>query len=746
MSEPTPKDYSIAELVEKDPRYAAMKERLSGFRKGSDEYIKELVEALPLTSYPRYKTFLKQQAIPLKGSEIQGFSPTYRSSLSPERLVTCLDKSLLSMYDHFLFSVRNWPDNDCLGRRQFDASTNTWGITYEFDSYRNIEARSRALGSGIMSLVNNKRKMPLDSNDFIVAILSHNNPEWVISDLASQAYSLTNTALYETLGPQTSEYIMNLTESPVLIFAKSNMFKVLRILPHLKFVNTLICMEEMNSEELSLINNSLLSNQVNSKNEVITLYSMKQVEQLGVLNQVPIIKPTADSVYTISFTSGTTGLPKGVEMTHRNITSGIAFGFSTFKNLKTRTDQPLHDLCFLPLAHIFQRMMVAYNFAMGVGMGFLHKPDPTVLVEDLQVLRPDAIALVPRVLTRFEAGIKSSLDKSAFQKNVANNILDSKISRATSKGGRDKSLMNFLVFHRVLIDKIRDSLGLTNASYIVTGSAPISKDTLLFLRSALDIGVRQGYGLTESFAGVCLSEPFERDVGSCGAIGISCECRLKSVPAMGYDAAKDLKGELQLRGPQIFDRYYKNPEETSKALDEEGWFSTGDVGFIDAKGRLHIIDRVKNFFKLQHGEYIAPEKIENTYLSSCPYITQIFIYGHPLKPHLIGIIGIDVQGVQKALERKNPEVRMWTGEQLVENLNTDRKLRCQLLTIINRYTVGLQGFEKMHNIHVGLEPLTVEDDVITPTLKIKRMNATKKFKEILDVLYEDGSLVKEGKL
>ena len=131
---------------------------------------------------------------------------------------------------------------------------------------------------------------------------------------------------------------------------------------------------------------------------------------------------------------------------------------------------------------------------------------------------------------------------------------------------------------------------------------------------------------------------------------------------------------------------------------------------------------------------------------SLSLIHIFFIYGHPLKPHLIGIIGIDVQGVQKALERKNPEVRMWTGEQLVENLNTDRKLRCQLLTIINRYTVGLQGFEKMHNIHVGLEPLTVEDDVITPTLKIKRMNATKKFKEILDVLYEDGSLVKEGKL
>ncbi|CCD25177.1 medium-chain fatty acid-CoA ligase FAA2 NDAI_0E03600 [Naumovozyma dairenensis CBS 421] len=741
------KDYSITELIDTDPRYEGLKERLSAFRTGSDEYIREMFNELPLTSWPRYKTFLKEQAVPmLDSNENHSYSPVYRSSLSPNHLITTMDPHLKTFYDHFQFAVRNWPTNDCLGVRTFDPVKNEYSNQYYWESYQTVNDRSQAFGSGLLSLVNTKRGKPLRSNDFIVSILSHNTPEWIIADFACQAYSLTNTALYETLGPQTSEYIMNLTESPVLIFAKSNIYNILRILPKFKHLNTLICTEDLTKEELSLFNTSLLSISENSKNEKISMFSLKQVETIGKLNQIPLIPPNPDSVYTISFTSGTTGLPKGVEMTQRNITSGIAFSMSTFYKVVAKRGQQLHDICFLPLAHIFERMLIAWDLSQGVGLGFLHQPDPTVLVEDLKILKPDAIALVPRILTRFEAGIKNSLDKSTFQKNVANNILDSKVSRFTSRGGPDKSLMNFLVFHRVLIDKIRTSLGLNNASYIVTGSAPISKDTLLFLRSALDIGVRQGYGLTESFAGICLSEPHERDVGSCGAIGISAECRLRSVPEMGYDAAKDLKGELLLRGPQIFSKYFKNPEETSKAIDSNGWFATGDIGFIDGKGRLHIIDRVKNFFKLAHGEYIAPEKIENLYLSSCPYITQIFVYGNPLKNHLVGVLGLDIPGVQAALEKKNRIVKSWTDEQLIDNLNLDPQLRLQLLKLVNKYTKGLQGFEKLHNIYVGLEPLTVEDDVITPTLKIKRMNASKRFKKELDALYEEGSLIKNGNL
>lgn len=739
--------YSLSDIIDSDARFVQLKQTLSRYVRGSDEYLAELINELPLTSYPTYKTYLKKQSVPVK-SEPQSdtFSSVFRNVLSPDKLVTCVDQKLATGYDHFMFSVRRWGNNDCLGTRKYDNETKEWSPSYHFQTYQEVAERAHALGSGIVSLVNVKRNKPLRSNDFKVAIMSHNCPEWIITDVACQAYSLTNTALYETLGPKTSEYIMNLTEAPVLIFAKCNMYNILSILPDLEHVNTLICMEDLTESEVTTINEHLLTRNFNKQNEKISLFTMKHVEEVGKLNNIPIIPPKPETVYTISFTSGTTGMPKGVVLTHQNITSSNAFVLSTMKIPESKRDKQLYDLCFLPLTHIFQRQTTSYTLSMGVAAGFLHKPDPLVLVEDLKILKPDFLSMVPRILTRFEAGIKTSLGQSALQSTIASSIIGSKSARFSSQGGTDRSLLNFLLYHRVLIDKIKDSLGLTNGSSIVTGSAPISHDTLLFLRSALDIGIRQGYGLTESFAGMCLAEPHERDIGSCGAVGLSTECRLKDVPEMSYFAKKDLKGELQLRGPQIFSHYFKNEEETSKALDKDGWFSTGDVGFIDKKGRIHIIDRVKNFFKLAHGEYIAPEKIENSYLSSCPYISQIFVFGDPLKTFLVGVMSIDPEAVQHFLGEKYPEVTSMSAEELIEKINEDTLLRKDFLIMINRGTEGLQGFEKVHNMMVGLDLLNVENDTVTPTLKIKRLVATKHFKAELDNLYSQGSLIRTERL
>lgn len=748
-------EFSITDLIHSDPRYKTLKDRLEGYKNGSDEYLLALMEELPLNSWPEYKFFLQCQASPLSGTSRINTSPIYRSTLSHKQLVTCTDHNLKTYFDHFHFAVRMWPNNHCLGSRPFDSNLQQWQNTYVWETYQQVFDRAQNFGSGILSLVNVKKRTKLKDNNFIVTILSHNSPQWVITDLACQCFDLTNSSLYETLGGETSEYILNLTESPVLCFSVVNLYKVLTILPHLKYINTLICLDEQDEHKLNSINGSLLNNNIkNSLGEKVSLHSMKHVETIGSLTKIPLILPTPKSLYTISFTSGTTGLPKGVEITQQIIASGIAFALSTFKIPKHKKLKQLYDLCFLPLAHIFERQILAYDLTRGIGIGFIHKPDPTVLVEDLRILKPDSLALVPRILTRFEAGIKNNLSKTSIQKTLATGIIDAKSERFTSRSGTDKSIMNFLVYHRVLIDRVRDGLGLNNASYLITGSAPISKDTLLFLRSCLDIGMRQGYGSTESFAGVCLSEPYERDPGSCGAIGLTAECRLKDVPEMNYFIKKELKGELQLRGPQVFSRYFKNEKDTKEAFDEDGWFSTGDIATIDEKGRLYIIDRVKNFFKLSHGEYIAPERIENIYLSSCPFITQIFVFGDPLKSFLIGVASIDVDGLLKLLNdiryndgTKEKNFIHWDIDTLIVNINEDINLKKSILLEINNFCQeSLQGFEKLHNIYFGVDLMTVNNDCVTPTLKIKRLQTTKVFKDILNSLYSEGSLFKNSKL
>ncbi|SCU79016.1 LAMI_0A06964g1_1 [Lachancea mirantina] len=741
---------SLVQLVNEDLKFLKLKNELAKYEFRSKEYLRALVGAMPLTMHVPYRRYLKSQAVAIKGMEAKpGYSAVFRNSFSPDFLVSCVDSSLATGFDLFNLAVECYPDNDCLGERVLDEVTGEWSDHYVFESYRQIQARSRNLGSGIMTVVNLKRHATLNTGGFIVSLLSVNRKEWLIADLACQCYALTNTALYETLGAKTSEYILNFTESPVLVLSRSNLYKILSLLPSLPSLNTLICMDDISTQELHELNNTLLPVKRNAKGENISVLTFKQVERIGAASNLALIPPRPSSVYTISFTSGTTGVPKGVEVLHSHLAAGVTFALTSFRIPTYKKGKQLHDMCFLPLAHIFERMIASYGLSIGTGFGFLHKADPAVLVEDLKVLKPDILCLVPRVMTKFEAGIKNSLHAetmSNLAKNVANNILEKKQERFSAHGGPDHSILNNVVFHKVLIDRIRENLGLENADFFVMGSAPISKDTLLFMKSALDMGMRQGYGLTETFAGVTLSEPHERDAGSCGGMGVTTECRLRSVPEMNYDAEHDLKGELQLRGYQVFERYYKDKEQTKKAFDREGWFCTGDIASIDTKGRISIIDRVKNFFKLAQGEYIAPEKIENLYLSSCPYLTQIFVHGDSLKTFLVAVIGLDLDILGPVLHRRIPALHGTHGVQLVHVLNSNKEFRKELIIIINRFAKNLQGFEKIHNIYIEIEPLKVADDTITPTLKVKRVNAFKRFRKSIDRMYEEGSLIKSEKL
>ncbi|SCU80171.1 LADA_0B05446g1_1 [Lachancea dasiensis] len=742
-------NFSLTDLIDRDLRFHKLKEKLSEHNQNSKEYLTALYNAMPLSGHVDYPVFLEQQAVPVPGSRRPGYSPTYRNALSPDHLVSSISPRLATFFDIFNFTTERCPENDCLGARVKLDETAKWGSKYVFETYSAIQERSRNLGSGIMTLVNFKRKQAANCNDFIVSLLSTNRKEWIISDLACQAYSLPNTALYETLGPDTSQYILNITNSPVLILSKSNLYKVLAILSNLNDLSTLICMDDLSSDELAHLNGPLLAGSINQRGERVSVLTFKQVEEIGFDNQVPIIPPTADSLYTISFTSGTTGTPKGVLLNQSHLMAGVTFLLSNIGIPPTKNGKQPYDMCFLPLAHIFERMIAAYELAVGAALGFLHVADPAVLIEDLRVLKPDFFCVVPRVLTKLEAGIKNAVQGATvpnFTKLVARKVLDKRLVTIQSREGPDNSILNHLVYRKILIDKIRASVGLSEASFIVIGSAPISSDTLMFMKSALDCGVRQGYGLTETFAGVCLSEPHERDSGTCGAIAITTECRLRSVPEMGYDAEHDLRGEVQVRGSQVFAGYFKNPDTTKEVLDGEGWFSTGDIGYIDSRGRLSIIDRVKNFFKLAQGEYIAPEKIENIYISSCPYLTQICVYGDPLKTFLVAIVGLDLEAITSFLHQAVPGLRIFHGENLINALNDKPEYRKELLKMMNSFVRGLQGFERVNNIYVGVEPLKVSDDTITPTLKVKRAKATKKYENVLKALYEEGSLIKAEKL
>lgn len=714
----------------------------------SPEHVNELLLAnAPLDGS------LSHFSVPVPNSTKPGYSPVYRNKYNPNSLISLIHPSLQTLNDLLEFSLYNNPNVTGFGTRK-KLADGSFG-EYEFDNYSTIKSRKNNFGSGLLFILQNNqyitesdshnkiRNYGATDESFIVCLFSGNRSEWAIADLACATFGITNTALYDTLGPEASQYILNVTESPVVVCAKDKIETLINLKEkHPTELANLISLVSMDSLDLTpgSKDSGLLEL---AKKHNITLYDFKQVERFGEINRVTPIKTTPDTPYTISFTSGTTGAnPKGVLITNRNAVAGVTFCVAKFAYEEHPT-----AYSFLPLAHIYERMNLWHYLFRGFEICFPQSSSPLTLFDDLKYARPHVLSLVPRVYTKLEAAIKSQtinntdkpLLKAVFTKAINKKLeLQSKTEVDTG---------NHLVYDRVTA-LLRKRLGFDRLRSFSTGSAPISPETVKFIKASLNCGMGQGYGLTESFAGISFSNIYEANPGSCGAIAITTEMRLREIPEMNYYAndKEGPKGELLLRGPQIFERYYKNKEETEKAFDEDGWFKTGDVARIDPEtGRLYIIDRVKNFFKLAQGEYVTPERIENNYLSRFPLAAQAYAHGDSLKTFLVGIIGVDPAGIERWIKVKFGK-SFTNKDDIVKFLNQRETKKRYLMDMNETVADVFQGFEKLHNVYLDFEPLTVQSGVVTPTFKIKRAFASKYFKDTFEKLYEEGSIIKDNKL
>ncbi|KAI5967603.1 hypothetical protein KGF57_000331 [Candida theae] len=695
---------------------------------------------------------LRDRAVPLAGSKVPGYSPIYRNVYSQKELKSVPYPGITTLYDTFELCAANNGDKPAFGHR-VQKEDGKFG-EYVWQDYNTVQKRRNNLGSGLFFVLENNpyktdseahKKLkydPLSDESFVLTMFSHNRPEWALADLMSAAYSITNTALYDTLGPDTSKYILNLTECPVVLCSKDKV----KVLVELKEKNpealsNLICIVSM--DDLTT-DDAPLKNYCHDHN--ISLFDYKQVEKLGEINPLDPIPPKPETTFTITFTSGTTGAnPKGVLLTHENAVAGVTFSLSAI---------PLPKLyptfySFLPLAHIYERLNLHFATALGAAIGYPQGRSPLTLLEDVQVLQPDILSLVPRVLTKLEAGIKAQTinnDENPILKSLFTKAINAKMELITNPANENTN-PSHLLYDRVL-GLLRKKMGMGKLVGFVTGAAPISPETVKFLKASLNCGLGQGYGMSETFSGIMASSIHETEASSCGPVCITTEVKTRDLPEMGYTSKDEggPRGELLVRGPQIFREYYKNPEETAKSFDEEGWFHTGDVARIDARtGRTWIIDRVKNFFKLAQGEYVTPERIENTYLSCFPYLAQMFVHGDSLRTHLVGVVGVDPVSITSYIKGRHNETINDPAD-LVRFFGDPQRKRQLLIDMNASLGDKLQGFEKLHNIEVDIEPLSLEKNLITPTMKIKRPVCTKYFKQTLDKLYEEGSLIKGDKL
>lgn len=530
--------------------------------------------------------------------------------------------------------------------------------------------------------------------------------------------SLSTVPLYDTLGEEALTYIINQTEMKTCIATKDKAATLLTIKAEIPTLNLIVIMNEVDDEFIS-----------KAKSVGVDVLDITELEKEGSNSPAEPVLPKPEDVATVCYTSGTTGLPKGVVLTHFNMLSCVN-GIMTLMKEKKFTALGKDDvhISYLPLAHVFERAIQQMVTHIGARIGF-YQGDTLKLLEDVVELKPTFFPSVPRLFNRIydkvwagvkaKGGVAELLFNTAFKTKKAN----------LAKGSVTHWLWDMLVFKNV-----RAKLG-GRVKMLFTGSAPISPEVIDFLRVCFSCDVFEGYGQTETAAGISVTWAGDTTSGHIGAPLPCCEIKLIDVPGMNYTSEDKPfpRGEICVKGNQIFREYFKLADKTAETLDADGWCHSGDVGMWDESGRLMIIDRVKNIFKLAQGEYIAPEKIENVYTKH-ELIAQAFVYGDSLQASLVGVIVPDV-------ETFVPWAKKQGHDQPFAELCKNDEIKKKLLSIIIAHGKAndLKGFENVKAIHLESELFTVENDILTPTFKLKRNDAKKKYIKQIEAMYAEVS-------
>eukprot|EP01006_Ploeotia_vitrea_P022208 TRINITY_DN54610_c0_g1_i1.p1 TRINITY_DN54610_c0_g1~~TRINITY_DN54610_c0_g1_i1.p1 ORF type:complete len:827 (-),score=490.77 TRINITY_DN54610_c0_g1_i1:83-2563(-) len=615
------------------------------------------------------------------------------------------DRQINSLRDNFRGAVERFGKRKFLGTRMYTKNGKIG--KYRWQTYAQVGERVSNFAAGL-------RKLGLTEGE-AVGIMSANRSEWVIADQACVCQNMTSVPLYDTLGPDVVKYIVNHASVRAVVVSKEKVPAVnaaLSACPTLEFV---IIMDD---------NPNPVFHEEKDADYSCT-HTFSQVEKLGKANPVDDRAPTMGSLYTICYTSGTTGSPKGVMITHGNILAAVG---AMIKRLPETLEGPNERaLSYLPLAHIYERVLEATLLTRGHGVGFF-QGDTTKLVEDVAELKPSLFPGVPRVWQRVYDSIKGQIDESNFIRRYLFDKAFTTKSEALARGDASPTMWDSIIFA-----KIAAKFG-GNLKLITSGAAPLSGTVAQFIKICFNCEFGEGYGLTETCGALSTTSLSDFELGHVGTVAGCAEVKLVDVPAMEYTTADKPfpRGEIWVRGPSVFKGYFKMPEKTGEVLTQDGWFATGDIGQWRGDGNLQIIDRKKNIFKLSQGEYVRPEHIEGVY-KQAKEIADVFVHGDSNSNYLVGIVvpAFDVIGAWAAA---NGHADIANDPQaLCRHPRVVKHIMAQMANVARQQK--LLGFEQCRKIHLVAEEFTVDNGLLTPTFKKKRFVMKKTFINEINAMY-----------
>jgi long-chain acyl-CoA synthetase len=530
-----------------------------------------------------------------------------------------------------------------------------------------------------------------------VAILSENRPEWAQADWASLCSGITDVPIYDTLPSNQVEYILN--DAEIRLVFVSNREQLNKILAVWDEVPSL--------EWAVMFDGDPEDDRVISLSDLEARGEAAEAERgAGFKDRALAVKP--DDIATMLYTSGTTGPPKGVLLSHYNI-------YSNVMAVRTLFDADTSDTAtsFLPLSHILERMVDYWLFANGVTIAYVHDID--LVADSLVEVRPTIAVSTPRLYEKVydkvmsQTGVKGKL--VAWAGRVANRWSDAKL--AGDSPGVITSIQHGIA-DRLVFKKIRGRIG-GRLRFFISGGAPLAHHVAKFFYGA-GVLILEGYGLTETSPVTNVNTETEMRLGTVG----------KPVPGTEISIAED--GEILVRGPQIMQGYYNLPDATAEAVDADGWFHTGDIGEIDADGYLKITDRKKDLIVTAGGKNIAPQPIENRVKES-PFIDEAVMVGDR-RPYPVLLL---VPNSDKLAEWAGAEGIDGAGEALLADGRVESKMVEESLGNLE----GFARFERPKKVALLDAEFTVEGGELTPTQKVKRRVVEDRYSDVIQGLYDE---------
>jgi len=526
-----------------------------------------------------------------------------------------------------------------------------------------------------------------------VALISNNRVEWAVAAFATLTLGACLVPMYEAQASSEWTFILQDSGAKVALTATTAIYETVKTAQNnIPTLERVVCFALPESD----------------KN------SYKAALDAGRAQPTPSIHPTAGQPAAYLYTSGTTGMPKGVVLTHGNLISNL----NAFRVLFPITEND-RSLAFLPWSHAFG-LNCELNMLTSAGCSLALNDEVPNLIGNLALVSPSILIAVPRIFNRIYDGVNKQIeDKPAPIRALFHHAIKAatRRSRGETLGTRDN--LALLLADKLIFKKIRGRFG-GRLRFAVVGSAALSKEVAEFV-DALGIQVYEGYGLTETSPVIAVNYPGHRKFGSVG-LPLS-NVRVEIDKAVTEDPEN---GEIVSYGPSMMRSYHNRPDETARTLSASGGLRTGDMGRIDSDGYLHITGRIKEQYKLENGKYVVPSQLEE-HLKLSPFIINSMLYGDN-KPHNVALIVPDADAVKK-----------WASQhgRSVSDIEQDPEVHALIKKELDRLTEDFKSYERPKRFAIVSEDFTVENGLLGMSLKLKRQKALDKYKSRIEALYRD---------